>query len=201
MKNENQNSDLGKNLVISGLILLAAICAALLIQTQKAQAYAPYDLNGNPQTLVSSALGATNEATYATNYLYPQAITNVTVTNLIRLTPQNSTVGKPISVQFTASSSAASTSNVVFVISQATSTITLTNATTGQVASANPRSTYMTINLALNGTTPVTTNVTFSTASTPPYGGGTVLYLESIGCPSLITGYVTNYSVTVGQAN
>jgi hypothetical protein len=146
---------------------------------------------------VNSTSGGTNTVTQPTNGLYTASITNGTESNIVLLNPGAPNTDQDTVIQLTAQANAATTSNAVFVISSSALPITITNsASTGAAQSANPRGTFTTYTLVLNGTTAVTTNIVLSHYSTPAVGRGLNLYLESIQNTSL-TALLTNYSVAV----
>ncbi len=186
----------------------AVIMAALILFGFSTQAATSAVLTGIAPVINSNS-GTTNSTSLATNGLYTATIAqSTTETNLVQITPNNAVLqGKPISIEIVGANTAANTNSVVVVISSSTGPITpsatwgtSTNAMAGSVI---PRSVYTTITFPLNGTanTLAKTNVVFSINSTPQYGGGTELFIESIGQTGTGTGALTNYSVSVGQAN
>ena len=159
-----------------------------------------------PGYAVNSQLGGTQYTTVATNGLYSAGLVSavaatavvVTETNLVQLNP-GLTPDKDIVIQFGASALAATgaTNTIAFNLSASVLPVTITNSIYGQNASANPRSTLGTYTLAFNGTTPVTTNIVLSPASTPAIANGESIFLESIGVVAGAT--ATNYYVAVVQ--
>jgi hypothetical protein len=153
----------------------------------------------------SQSTWVTNTAVgLVTNGFYPPYIVGTnTCTNLVLLNPGGSLPGadKDIVIQFTAAATAATTTNVVFTLTATVGNpISITNApATGWNGSAAPRGVFSTQTLALNGTTPVTTNVVFSPAVAPYFANGLNLYLETIQMGVAATACLTNYSVTVVQ--
>ena len=148
---------------------------------------------------VYSASGQTNNTTLATNGLYTAGIaSNTTETNLVLLTPGAMPDGDVV-IQFTAAATGSTTTNVVFVLTSSVLPISITNNSAIGNNSANPRGTFNTYTLALNGTTTVTTNVVLSKATTPTVANGLSLYLESIQMGVASGVLLTNYSVAVVQ--
>lgn len=188
-----------KLIIISVLALVAATVS---------QAATTINVVGANGLVCTTQGGTTNSTSLATNGLYTSLIaTATTETNLVQITPNNPYLqGKAISVQFFAACTAANTNSAVFTISSATVPInpsaTWGTSTNAMAGSTTPRSVYGTVTLPLNGTanTLATTNVVFTMNSTPPYGGGTELFIESIGNSGTSTGSLTNVSVYVGQS-
>jgi hypothetical protein len=205
-KDENvlrvQNDDTRKHVYEKTAKAVAKFAALLLafvmLMGMAASAATVIGVNGivgNPSYAVISTSGTTNSTSQPTNGLYTAGIAGNTIeTNVLFLNAGGTQDGDVI-VQFIASATAASTTNVVFVLSSSVQPLYITNnPTTGANGSASPRQTYATVTMALNGTALVTTNVVFSKFSTPPLANGLNLYLESIQ-NGAGTASLTNYSV------
>jgi hypothetical protein len=150
---------------------------------------------GNPTTVVLSTSGMTNSTSLATNGLYTAGLAaSTTETNLLIVNPGGQADGDII-IQFTAAATASSTTNVTFVLSDSVIPVTITNnPAIGLNQAALTRGTFTTVTMALNGTTPVTTNIVYSKFSTPAIANGLNIYLESIQMGAG-TAALTNYSV------
>jgi hypothetical protein len=178
------------------IITLAAMACAISLHAATAIGVA--GTPGVASYAVNSAVGNASTAT-ATNGVYSSSIAGATTeSNIIQINPGSNPHGSLV-LQLTASATAASTSNAVFVITSSALPIAITNAATSGVAgSASPRGTFATYTLVLNGTTPVTTNIVLTGSSTPSVANGLNLYLESIQ-NTHATALLTNYSVVVVQ--
>ena len=201
---------------IATTIGLAAKAAALIMMTamllfgMTSKAATVVGVGGSagvPSYAVNSQIGSQIGTSIATNGLYtgsivsPVAATAVSVveTNLIQVNPGVQPDGDVI-LQLGAQATAATgaTNTITWTFTGSVLPVTITNSTTlGNNGSANPRGTLASYTLALNGTTPVTTNIVLSKFSTPAIANGLAIYCESIGVVAGAT--ATNYYVAVVQ--
>lgn len=179
-----------KNQIKTFAALVAVLCGLSL--SAEAVNY-PWSTTGpilpsNQQNILTSA---------PTNGQYSLLIyTNTVETNLWLLSSGNS--GNVITFALTGQGTTATVTNMAVVLTTTASPVSVTNstggATIGALGSAAPRATFATVNLALNGTTAVTSNITYTISSTPAFNGKLSVYVESVGNNST-AGSLTNWSI------
>lgn len=132
----------------------------------------------------------------ATNGFYPASI--AAGSNVVNIIPINVSGGKDVAVQFSASATAATgaTNTANLVLYQSTMNPVLAYDTaTGSMTNATPITPFAELTIILTGTTSVSTNVNYSSTSTPAKGAVPYLYVYSIGVAA--GAVLTNYSVFV----